>query len=98
MSIIMRRVLLAPFLLLVSAWLPSQAQVKESSLMLDKTFQSSVGAVKYLLFVPKNYNASQRYPLVVSLRGAGNTYIGATNDFDQAHPWIEDSIQARVPH
>jgi hypothetical protein len=34
----------------------------------------------------------------VSLRGAGNTYTGATNDNDQAHPWIEDSIQARVPH
>ncbi len=66
--------------------------------MLDKTFQSSVGALKYLLFVPKGYSATQRYPLVVSLRGAGNTYLGATNDFDQAHPWIEDSIQARVPH
>lgn len=66
--------------------------------MLDKTFKTSVGDLKYLLFVPKDYSASKKYPLVVSLRGAGNTYIGATNDNDQAHPWIEDSIQARVPH
>jgi poly(3-hydroxybutyrate) depolymerase len=66
--------------------------------MLDKTFQTSKGALKYLLFVPKNYDATKKYPLVVSLRGAGNTYTGATNDNDQAHPWIEDSIQTRVPH
>ncbi len=57
-----------------------------------------MGKFKYLLFIPKNYVATQKYPLVVSLRGAGNTYTGATNDNDQAHPWIEDSIQTRVPH
>jgi poly(3-hydroxybutyrate) depolymerase len=87
-----------PLSLLVCAISLSPAQTKDSDKMLDKTFQTSAGTLKYLLFVPKNYDASKRYPLVVCLRGAGNTYIGATNDFDQAHPWIEDSIQARVPH
>ncbi len=85
--------------LLFSALIPAFAQgTKDSDKMLDKTFQSSAGALKYLLFVPKGYVATQKYPLVVSLRGAGNTYTGATNDNDQAHPWIEDSIQTRVPH
>lgn len=74
------------------------AQTKDSEKMLDKTFQSSAGALKYLLFVPKDYKATQRYPLVVILRGAGSTYITATDNFDMAHPWIEDSIQTRVPH
>lgn len=76
----------------------ARAEAGDSQKMKDLSFQSSKGAIKYLLFVPKNYDATKRYPLVVSLRGAGNTYTGATNDFDQAHPWIEDSIQARVPH
>jgi poly(3-hydroxybutyrate) depolymerase len=84
--------------LLLSAFQVSSAQGTDSDKMLDKTFQTSKGTLKYLLFVPKNYVATQKYPLVVSLRGAGNTYIGATNDNDQAHPWIEDSIQTRVPH
>ena len=35
---------------------------------------------------------------MVSLRGAGSTYLTATDGFEMAHPWIEDSIQARVPH
>lgn len=86
------------FLLLSGFTLSTAQGTKDSDKMLDKTFQTSKGALKYLLFVPKGYVATQKYPLVVSLRGAGNTYLGATNDNDQAHPWIEDSIQARVPH
>gem|GEM_PF-701893 len=98
-NILLRRALL-PALLLACALSPTLAQTggKDSGKMLDKSFQSSAGALKYLLFVPKGYIATQKYPLVVSLRGAGNTYIGATDNFDMAHPWIEDSIQARVPH
>jgi poly(3-hydroxybutyrate) depolymerase len=79
-----------------NAW--GQGSTKDSQKMLDKSFTSSVGAVKYLLHVPKNYEATKRYPLVVSLRGAGSTYVGATDNFEIAHPWIEDSIQTRVPH
>lgn len=71
---------------------------RDSQKMLDKSFTSSAGAVKYLLYVPANYDATKRYPLVVSLRGQGSTYIQATDNFEMAHPWIVDSIQARVPH
>lgn len=91
------RILVSAFSLLSAVTL-SRAEPGDTQKMLDKTFQTSAGALKYLLFVPKGYVATQKYPLVVSLRGAGNTYTGATNDNDQAHPWIEDSIQARVPH
>lgn len=90
---------LIPAFLLLSAFTLSSAQgTKDSDKMVDKTFQTSKGALKYLLFVPKPYDATKKYPLVVSLRGAGKTYLGATDENDQAHPWIEDSIQARVPH
>ncbi|MEO7427422.1 MAG: hypothetical protein ABI036_19710, partial [Fibrobacteria bacterium] len=85
-------------LLLLSVATLSRAEPGDAQKMMDKTFQTSKGALKYLLFIPKGYVATQKYPLVVSLRGAGNTYTGATNDNDQAHPWIEDSIQTRVPH
>jgi hypothetical protein len=57
--------------------------------MLDKSFQSSAGAVKYFLFVSKNYNASQKYPLVFCLRGTGTTYFDGTNNFDMAPPILE---------
>lgn len=76
----------------------ARAESGDVQKMLDKSFTSSKGAVKYLLFVPKNYDATKKYPLVVSLRGAGSTYTSATDGFDMAHPWIEDSIQTRVPH
>jgi poly(3-hydroxybutyrate) depolymerase len=86
------------FLLSAISSLPSHAQTRDSQKMLDKSFQSSAGALKYLLFVPEDYDETRRYPLVVSLRGAGSTYITATDNFEMAHPWIVDSIQARVPH
>lgn len=55
----------------------------------------------YRLFKPKNYDAAKKYPVVVCLHGVGER--GADNrrqvDYeDLAHPWIEDSVQAKVPH
>lgn len=92
-----RTLLLSGFLLALSR--PAEAQgTQDSQKMLDKSFQSSAGALKYLLFVPKTYVATQKYPLVVCLRGAGSTYVTATDNFEMAHPWIEDSIQTRMPH
>ena len=90
-------------MLLFSAFTISQAQgTRDSDLMKDIAFKTSFGiTLKYLLFVPKSYNESQKYPLVVSLHGLGDPsveYIKAVDGFDQAHPWIEDSVQARVPH
>lgn len=88
-----------PALILLSATVPAGARgTRDSDRMQDKTFQSSAGPLKYLLFVPKDYSASRRYPLVVSLRGSGSTYKSATDGFEAAHPWIQGSIQAREPH
>jgi poly(3-hydroxybutyrate) depolymerase len=71
---------------------------KDSDLMLKKSFKASTGTtLNYLLFVPKNYNAAQKYPLVVTLHAAGSDYIYQVDNNDQAHPWIEDSVQARWP-
>jgi poly(3-hydroxybutyrate) depolymerase len=85
--------------LLVFAVILSQAQAKDSDLMLKKSFKTSSGTtLSYLLFVPKNYSASQKYPLMVTLRATGSDYIYQVDNNDQAHPWIEDSVQARWPH
>lgn len=87
------------FILLFSVVTLSQAQNRDSDLMKDLSFRTSFGVtLKYLLFVPKNYTASQTYPLVVTLHGSGSDNITQVNNNDQAHPWIEDSIQTRVPH
>jgi poly(3-hydroxybutyrate) depolymerase len=86
-------------LLLFFVFTLPRVQAKDSDLMTDKSFKTSSGTtLKYLLFVPKNYSASQRYPLVVTLHAAGSDYISQVNNNDQAHPWIEDSVQARWPH
>ena len=83
----------------------AQAQIpgstSESQLMLAKSVKLPTTTMYYRLFVPKNYDASRKYPLVVCLHGVGER--GADNKAqvdreDLAHPWIEDSIQARVPH
>jgi len=81
----------------------SLAQAADSGLMKDLSFKTSSGTtLKYLLFVPKNYSASQKYPLVVTLHGAGGAgdkeYSYQVDNNDQAHPWIEDSVQAKWPH
>lgn len=86
-------------LLLLCAGTVSYVQAKDSDLMEHLTFQTTLGInLKYLLFVPKDYDAAKRYPLVVTLRATGSDYIFQVDNNDQAHPWIEDSIQARVPH
>jgi poly(3-hydroxybutyrate) depolymerase len=86
-------------MLLVSVIALSQAQAKDSDLMLKKSFITSTGTtLNYLLFVPKNYSVSKKYPLVVTLHAAGSDYIYQVDNNDQAHPWIEDSVQVRWPH
>lgn len=71
----------------------------DSNLMKDLSYRTSFGlTLNYLLFVPKNYDATQKYPLVVTLHGIGSDYKFQVNNNDQAHPWIEDSVQARWPH
>jgi dienelactone hydrolase len=74
-------------------------QAKDSDLMKDLSFKTSSGVtLNYLLFVPKNYDSSKKYPLVVTLHAVGSTYLFQVDNNDQAHPWIEDDVQAAVPH
>lgn len=85
------------FILLFSVFTASFA--KDSDLMLKKSFKTTFGTtLNYLLFVPKNYNAAHKYPLVVTLHAAGSDYIFQVDNNDQAHPWIEDSVQAKWPN
>lgn len=76
-------------------------QSQESKLMEARTVKLTTATMGYRLFKPKNYSASQKYPIVVSLHGVGERGTNNTSQVDLedlAHPWIEDSIQARVPH
>ena len=96
---------LVPVLLLLAAIVPSRAQIpgstNESSLMEARSIKLPNATMYYRLFKPKNYDKSKQYPVVVALHGGGER--GADNKIqvdreDLPHPWIEDSIQARVPH
>lgn len=53
----------------------------------------------YRLFVPKNYQASTRYPLVLSLHGAGERGNDNTAQLkhDVSKMWADDSIQSKHP-
>ena len=79
------------FILLFAAVTVSFASAtKDGDRMKDLSFKTSDGTtLKYLLFVPKNYNASQKYPLVVTLHAAGSDYIFQVDNNDQAHPWTQ---------
>jgi predicted esterase len=87
------------YLFLITACFITFVQAKDSDLMQDLSFKTSSGTtLQYLLFIPKNYDPAKKYPLVVSLHGAGSTYKYQVDNNDQAHPWIEESVQAAVPH
>jgi predicted esterase len=86
------------YLFLITACFITFVQAKDSDLMKDLTFKASTGTtLKYLLFIPKDYDASKKYPLVVTLHSMGSDYKFQVDNNDQAHPWIEDSVQARWP-
>ncbi len=74
---------------------------QESGLMEARSIKLTSETLYYRLFKPKNYDAGKKYPIVVCLHGVGER--GSDNKAqvdreDLAHPWIEDSVQARVPH
>ena len=86
-------------LLLSVVVLSSAQQTRDSDLMKSLSFRTSFGVtLNYLLFVPENYNASVKYPLVVTLHGSGSDNVYQVDNNDQAHPWIEDDVQAQWPH
>ncbi len=87
---------------ILSIALLSKAIALESDLFEARTYKiSSTVTMSYRLFKPKNYNPAQKYPMVVCLHGIGER--GSDNRIqvdreDLAHPWIDDTVQARVPH
>lgn len=62
--------------------------------------QSGLNVV-YRLFIPAGYDAKKKYPLVVALHGAGEVGNNNTTQITAnrlATAWVEDTLQARVPH
>lgn len=60
---------------------------------------SAAKSIPYRLFVPKNYQASRKYPLMLALHGAGER---GTNNTSQLYHgftnfWADDSIQKDNP-
>ena len=79
----------------------AQGTTQESSLMEARSIKLTGTTMYYRLFKPKNYDATKKYPVVVCLHGVGERGTDNKAQVDRedlAHPWIEDSIQARVPH
>ena len=57
--------------------------------------------VVYRLFTPAGYDPSKKYPLVLALHGAGEVGNNNTTQITVnrlATRWIDDTLQARVPH
>lgn len=79
-----------------------QAQTRRESDLMD-SLTTRVGSVdmRYRLFKPRNYDPSKKYPVVVCLHGVGERGFDSRRQVDLedlAHPWIEDTVQAKVPH
>ena len=93
--------MLAVALLCIGALSDSAAQTRESDLFEARSFKLPSTTMYYRLFKPKDFDPSKKYPIVTALHGGGER--GSDNRVqvdreDLAHPWIEDSVQARVPH
>jgi predicted peptidase len=68
-----RRLLLVG-LLIGAVALPARADDKPKTGFLDKTFKNADGtASPYVLFVPKDYDGTKPYPVILFLHGAGET-------------------------
>ena len=69
--------------------------------MQGRSFKSGSNTIMYRLFVPKDYDAKRKYPLMTAMHGVGEK--GSDNNIqvdreDLASTWMEDTLQARVPH
>ena len=87
-------------LLLLFAFTMTLAQGHQKDFQ-ARSHKSRTVTMVYRLFVPKNYIAAKKYPIVVALHGIGER--GSDNNAqidreDLIWPWILDSIQNRVPH
>jgi poly(3-hydroxybutyrate) depolymerase len=76
-------------------------QSRESDLFEARTTRLQATTMHYRLFKPRNYDPAKKYPVVVALHGVGERGTDNRRQVDLedlAHPWIEDTVQAKVPH
>jgi predicted peptidase len=93
------RVTLLSVLLLAASSLAQQS--RESDLFEARTTRLQATTMHYRLFKPRNYDPTKKYPVVVALHGVGERGTDNRRQIDLedlAHPWIEDTVQAKVPH
>jgi len=89
----------ATALLLALAATAARSQVRNS--FQARSHNTPAVSMVYRLFVPEDYSADRRYPLLVALHGVGekgNDNAIQVDREDLGSTWIADSLQARVPH
>lgn len=86
-------------MLIASALAISAGAVEVSDFQARSHKLSANKNMAYRLFIPKNYQASTRYPLVISLHGAGERGNDNTAQLkhDVSKMWADDSIQTKHP-
>ena len=86
-------------MLVVSAFGVSAKAVEVSAFQARSHKISATKTMGYRLFIPKNYQASTRYPLVLTLHGSGErgNDNAAQLKHDVSKMWADDSIQTRHP-
>src|SRR5947208_1505399 len=68
------RILVAAGLLASAATLPARAEEKPKTGFIDKKYKDADGAESpYVVFVPKDYDGTKEYPIILFLHGAGET-------------------------
>jgi predicted peptidase len=68
------RLLPAVGLLIGAALLPARAEDKPKTGFIDKTFKNADGTTSpYVVFVPKDYDGTKEYPVILFLHGSGET-------------------------
>ena len=72
------RLLLAVGLVAFAALLPVRADDKPKTGFVDKTFKNADGSASpYVVFVPKSYDGTKEYPVILFLHGSGETKGGS---------------------
>ena len=83
------------------AWGQNKTATQLQAMFQARTFTSSQITMVYRLYVPTNYNAALKYPIVVALHGVGergNNNVNQLTAEELAQPWVRDSVQAKHPH
>src|SRR4051812_28628623 len=88
-------------LLALATQLSSLAQTVPLTAFLARTQKGKSGlSLPYRLFVPKSYDASKRYPLVLCLHGVGESGTDNAKQvtaYQLAPLWAADSNQSKHP-